>query len=354
MKIKHIGIIGGGQLARMLAMSALRLGCKVSILDPQENCPAKELATNYFCAPYNDIEALKALSIECDVITYEFENVSVEALSELSCEVYPPMYALQISQDRYLEKSFFASLSIKTTEWMIIDSLDDLPASLRKLGGEAILKTRRMGYDGHGQCRLNINNLDSVDNLCKSFDGVPCILEALVPFEREISVIAARNNDNEVKVFDVVENTHDKGILRQSTVPANISAEISEKAKQKTAKILSSLDYVGVLAVEFFVLPDGELLANEFAPRVHNSGHWTEAACYISQFEQHIRAVIGLPLVDTYRHSDCVMNNILGFEIESIDDILKENNVVVNLYAKEEIKEKRKMGHYTRLSKRIA
>ncbi|WP_370931373.1 5-(carboxyamino)imidazole ribonucleotide synthase [Bartonella sp. DGB1] len=354
MHLKHIGIIGGGQLARMLAMAALRLGCKITIVDPQENAPAKNVATEYICANYDDSHALEKLAKNCDIITYEFENVSVKALSKVSCPIYPSVRALEISQDRYVEKNFFNSINVKTADFVAIDSLEQLQKALIKFNGDAILKTRRFGYDGHGQYRFTKDAVENIAELWSKIQNTPLILEKIIPFKKEISIIAARNLSGEISLFDIAENIHEHGILRKSSVPANIDADVVKLVNEIAIKLLTKLNYVGVLAIEFFLLENGELLVNEFAPRVHNSGHWTEAACCISQFEQHIRAILDLPLLDPGRHSDCVMKNILGDEINHIANIFKQPNIFINIYGKEEIKTKRKMGHFTELKSRLS
>ncbi|MGU3576970.1 5-(carboxyamino)imidazole ribonucleotide synthase [Brucellaceae bacterium C25G] len=350
-----IGIIGGGQLGRMLAMAAARLSFRTIILEPQADCPAAQTANRQIVAAYDDKEALAELVASCDVITYEFENVSIEAVQELAEKigVYPPPAALEISQDRFTEKQFLNESGIATAPWRLVDDAQMLVAALAALGGEGILKTRRFGYDGKGQVRLNGDNSASPAQVDAALDAIahaPAILEGLIAFEREISVIAARGRDGAVAIFDIAENVHKNGILDTSTVPANISAETEASAKAAAEKLLHALDYVGVLGLEFFVMSDGTLLANEFAPRVHNSGHWTEAANPVSQFDQHIRAVAGLPLADTSRHSDCRMVNLIGDDVLQVETILAEPHAMLHLYGKAEARAGRKMGHVTYIS----
>lgn len=347
-----IGIIGGGQLGRMLAMAAARLGYRTAILEPQPDCPAGQVANRQIEAAYDDPAALAMLAEVSDVVTYEFENVPVAAAQRLaeSVPVFPPPRALAVSQDRLDEKRFLNGAGIATAEFSPIDSDEDLAAALAEFGGSGILKTRRLGYDGKGQRLFRGADAASAAGAFTVMGGVPLILESLVPFEREISVVAARARDGRLAAFDPAENVHRAGILHTSTVPAAISAETAEAARHAAFAILEALDYVGVIGVEFFVMGDGVLIANEIAPRVHNSGHWTEAACAISQFEQHIRAVAGLPLGETRRHSDCVMQNLIGDDVDEAVRLLAEHDLVLHLYGKAEARLGRKMGHFTRLS----
>ncbi|WP_082496516.1 5-(carboxyamino)imidazole ribonucleotide synthase [Aminobacter sp. DSM 101952] len=346
-----IGIIGGGQLGRMLAMSAARLGYRTVVLEPQADCPAAQVANRQIVAAYDDPAALDELARESAVVTYEFENVPVVAAEHLAktVSVFPPARALEAAQDRLVEKTFLNGIGISTARFMPVENDQDLAAALQAFDGSGILKTRRMGYDGKGQMVFRNMTTGGFDGACASLGNVPLILESFVPFEREISVIAARGTDGSIAAFDPAENVHGNGILASSTVPAAIHDATAEAAREAARKILAALDYVGVIGVEFFVLADGSLLANEMAPRVHNSGHWTEAACVVSQFEQHIRAVAGLPLGDANRHSDCVMENLIGDDIARVPALLAEPNVAVHLYGKAEARPGRKMGHFTRL-----
>lgn len=346
-----IGIIGGGQLGRMLAMAAARLSYNTIILEPQADCPAAQTANRQIVAAYDDRAALQELAEACDVITYEFENVPVEAAQFLATHsiVSPPPYALEISQDRFAEKKFLNDSGIATAPWRAVDDVEDLIAALGALGERGILKTRRFGYDGKGQIRLTSLDNQAAMEAIAAIKNAPAILEGFVEFTREVSVIAARDKAGNVRLYDITENVHKDGILDTSTVPAAISAETTAACVEATTKLLHALDYVGVLGFEFFVLPDGSVIANEFAPRVHNSGHWTEAACAISQFEQHIRAVAGLPLGDPKRHSDCVMENLIGDDVLKVPAILAESNAVLHLYGKAESRAGRKMGHVTRI-----
>ncbi|RFB90132.1 5-(carboxyamino)imidazole ribonucleotide synthase [Rhizobium leguminosarum bv. trifolii] len=351
MTARTIGIIGGGQLGRMLAIAAARLNFRTVILEPQADCPAAQLANRQITAAYDDPAALAELADLCDVVTYEFENVPVAAAEMLSASVsvYPPPKALEAAQDRLVEKRFLNGCGITTARFHAVDSQADLEAALEDFGGQGVLKTRRLGYDGKGQ-KVFRSVADSADGAYAALGAVPLILESFVAFEREISIIAARATDGTVVCFDPAENVHRNGILHTSTVPAAISPATADTARRSAEKILAALNYVGVIGIEFFVLADGSLTANEMAPRVHNSGHWTEAACVVSQFEQHIRAVAGLPLGNADRHSDCVLQNLIGDDILAVPDWLKRSDTLVHLYGKTEWRPGRKMGHVTTLT----
>ncbi|MBT9369316.1 5-(carboxyamino)imidazole ribonucleotide synthase [Rhizobium sp. CSW-27] len=350
MTLSTIGIIGGGQLGRMLAMAAARLNFRTIILEPQADCPAAQVANRQIVAAYDDPQALDELAAACDVITYEFENVPVAAAAHLALSrpVYPPPKALDVAQDRLTEKRFLNDCGIETARFHAVDSQQALERALADFGGRGVLKTRRLGYDGKGQ-RVFRAHEDDPAGAFAAMGGVPLILESFVAFEREVSVIAARGTDGTVKAFDVAENVHRNGILHTSTLPARIGAATAGAAFGAAERLLAALDYVGVIGMEFFVMADGALIANEIAPRVHNSGHWTEAACVISQFEQHIRAVAGLPLGNPRRHSDCVMTNLIGDDMAELPQWLATPDVLVHLYGKTEARAGRKMGHVTRL-----
>ncbi|MEM1376109.1 MAG: 5-(carboxyamino)imidazole ribonucleotide synthase [Pseudomonadota bacterium] len=347
-----IGIIGGGQLGRMLAMAAARLGHLTTVLDPAENCPAAQACNQHIIAAYDDADALEKLA-ECDVVTYEFENVDAEAIRQLSAQtsVAPGVEPLKVSQDRLTEKEFLGQAGLKTADFRDISNEASLKKALFEFGGKGILKTRRFGYDGKGQVLFKGEDTDmSVAEALAAIQGAPAILEAFVPFEREISVIATRNESADCVCFEPAENVHVDGILHTSTVPASIAPEIAEAATAHARSLAHALNYVGTLGLEFFVLPDGSLIANEFAPRVHNSGHWTEAACAISQFDMHIRAITNAPLPRSFRHSNAVMTNLIGDEIHTVRDTANSGAVMVHDYGKIETRDGRKMGHYTTLS----
>jgi 5-(carboxyamino)imidazole ribonucleotide synthase len=344
-----IGILGGGQLGRMLAMAAARLGFSTVILDPDKAAPAAQTASRHIAAPYTDMEALAQFAQACDVITYEFENIPLETARHLSGlkPVHPPVAALESSQDRLVEKRFVNSLGVATAPFFEIDGTQGLQAALASAGGRGIVKTRRMGYDGKGQALV-----ESPAAAAQAFDELgshPLILEGFVDFALEISVIAARGADGSFRAYEPAMNRHGGGILRTSIVPAPLPGEVMADAVAIAQRIVTALGYVGVVGIEFFVTRDNALLVNEIAPRVHNSGHWTEAACAISQFEQHIRAVAGLPLGQTTRHSDCVMENLIGDDVAKVPGILLEGDAVLHLYGKAQARPGRKMGHVTRL-----
>ncbi len=344
-----IGILGGGQLGRMLAMAAARLGIDAHIYCPDENSPAARVSAAVTVARYDDQEALTRFADSVDAITTEFENVPADTARFLTTHrpVHPSADALEIAQDRVLEKTFLNDTGIGTAPWRNVDTLDDLAASLDEIGPHGILKTRRLGYDGKGQARL-----DGPDDIAEAFEtmnGAPSILEGLAMFEREISVIAARGTDGTVHCYDPGENRHSDGILRETTVPADIDGATYEEALAIAGRIVEALDYVGVIGVEMFAMPDGTLLVNEIAPRVHNTGHWTIEGCAINQFEQHVRAVCGLPLGDPARHSDAVMQNLIGDDIDALPALLAEAGAAVHLYGKGDARPGRKMGHVTRL-----
>nr|WP_292831363.1 5-(carboxyamino)imidazole ribonucleotide synthase [Mesorhizobium sp.] len=349
-----IGIVGGGQLGRMLAMAAARLGYRTVVLEPQADCPAAQVANRQIVAAYDDPAALADLAAGCAVVTYEFENVPVKAAAALAAKVpvLPPPRALEMAQDRLVEKTFLNGIGIATARFHPVNDDAQLGEALAAFGGSGVLKTRRLGYDGKGQRVFRTAEAGGFSGTCEAMGNVPLILEELVPFKREISVIAARGADGAVAAYDPAENVHRDGILRTSTLPATISPRTAAAAHEAARKILEALDYAGVIGVEFFVLADGSLLANEMAPRVHNSGHWTEAACLVSQFEQHIRAVAGLPLGSARRHAGCVMENLIGDDVLRAPALLAEPDVMLHLYGKAEARPGRKMGHFTRIAPR--
>lgn len=352
-----IGILGGGQLGRMLAIAASKLGLRTIVLEPNIDCPAAQTCNRHIIAEYDEPTALGELANSCQAVTYEFENIPASTVQYLEEHValLPNSVALEKSQDRLIEKNFLNDIGIETAPFYEVNSLEDLStivmteAFQQNMAG--ILKTRRLGYDGKGQAR--IHGTDSPAQLKEAWEAtgkVPCVLEGFVNFIREISVIAARDIQGNVECYDPAENIHRDGILHTSTVPAKVSDEVVLNAKSIAAKILSSLDYVGVMGVEFFVTGEGTLIVNEFAPRIHNSGHWTEAACTINQFEQHIRAISGMQLGNPKRHSDCVMENLIGNDVDKLDSLLAEPNIQIHLYGKNDAKKGRKMGHFTRIS----
>jgi 5-(carboxyamino)imidazole ribonucleotide synthase len=354
-----IGILGGGQLGRMLAMAATQLGLKTHVLCPDDLCPASHASSTFTNAGYADESALRAFAASVDVVTYEFENVPVEAvaiLDDAGAIVRPGAIALEKAQDRLVEKEFVRGLGVATAEFHAVDSVADLEDGLARIGRPAILKTRRLGYDGKGQTRLTDKDIDLHASFEKAvafaWDEVgaaPSILEGFVPFECEVSIIGARGADGEIKLYDPIENVHASGILKTSTAPAAMSQKTAERLQDAAVKILEALDYVGVIGVEFFVLTNGDIIVNEIAPRVHNSGHLTADACAISQFEQHIRAVAGWPLGDPVRHSNAVMENLIGAEADAWRELAARPDTCLHLYGKTETRPGRKMGHVNRL-----
>ncbi|MBE1284276.1 MAG: 5-(carboxyamino)imidazole ribonucleotide synthase [Rhodobacteraceae bacterium] len=343
-----IGILGGGQLGRMLSVAASRLGFKTHIYEPGANPPAGQVADQVTTAGYDDAEALARFAEAVDVITYEFENIPTTALDILEAHrpIRPGREALRVSQDRLTEKTFLQDLGLQTAPFADITDAASLEVALAEIGAPSILKTRRFGYDGKGQAR--IKTPEDAPQALADMAGASAILEGFVNFSHEVSVIAARGVTGEVSCFDPGENVHRDGILHTTTVPARLTGSQRMDAVLLAGKILNALDYVGVLGVELFVTPQG-LIVNEIAPRVHNSGHWTQNGCAIDQFEQHIRAVAGWPLGDGQRHSDVVMENLIGFDVDRVPELSRESNCAIHLYGKAETKEGRKMGHVNRV-----
>ncbi|PCJ68452.1 MAG: 5-(carboxyamino)imidazole ribonucleotide synthase [Rhodobiaceae bacterium] len=351
-----IGILGGGQLGRMLALAAAEFGLRVHIYAPEETSPASEVADAATCAAYDDATALTNFAATVDVITYEFENVPGETARILNehAPVRPSPKALAVSQDRLDEKQFLTSMGIAVAPFIPVDTVDDLTNALKTLGTPAVLKTRRFGYDGKGQ--VKINHPGEAAAAMEALAGAPAILEAFMPFEKEVSVIIARARDGTVAAYDPGENVHINHILHTTTVPADMDARLANDAIEMATKVAHGLEYVGVMGVEFFVLPpttDGpRLCVNEFAPRVHNSGHWTSDACVTGQFEQHIRAICNWPLGNPHRHSDALMTNLIGQEAHDWQAHAAQSGRALHLYGKHEARPGRKMGHVTDLHPR--
>ena len=345
-----IGILGGGQLGRMLAMAAARLGLKCHVFSPDPDSPAFDVVNRATCAEYADVAALELFASDVDVITYEFENVPSATALVLAARrpVLPDPQILKTTQDRLVEKNFVGGLGVATADYADVTSAAGLRSAVAKLGLPAVLKTRQFGYDGKGQAV--IRNSDNLDAVWTELATKAAILESFVPFEREISVIAARGADGHIVSYDVTENDHRDHILKTSTVPALISPELAAEARQVAESIARALDYVGVLAVEMFVAPEGRphrILVNEIAPRVHNSGHWTLDGATVSQFEQHIRAIAGWPLAEVRRHGAVTMTNLIGDEVETYTNWLGKPGATVHLYGKQAARPGRKMGHVT-------
>lgn len=345
-----IGILGGGQLGRMLAVAASRLGLRVHIFEPAPDCPAAMVSAVCTTAEYDDEGAVSAFGRAVDVITYEFENIPTKTLDLLEslAPVRPGREALRISQDRLTEKDFLSSIGLTTAPYASVRGPADIAAAIARIGTPAILKTCRFGYDGKGQSRLA--SAEDGARAMAELNEAPAILEGFVSFSAEVSVIAARGLDGRIACYDPGENVHRDGILRTTRVPARLSASLKTDAVLVASRILNALEYVGVLGVELFVTANG-LVVNEIAPRVHNSGHWTQNGCLIDQFEQHIRAVAGWPLGDGSRHADIEMQNLIGGDMDELDAIRAEPNAALHLYGKEKTRTGRKMGHVNRLLK---
>lgn len=345
-----LGILGGGQLGRMLAQAASRLGFDVVILDPEENSPAGRVAARQIVGAYDDRWALKRLAEACHVVTYEFENVPADTVAELTalgCEVAPGAAALAAAQDRVVEKTFLAEIGVPTVAFAPVDDEESLLAAVARIGAPSLLKTRREGYDGKGQAWIQ-RPADAV----AAFEKIgrqPAILEAPADFGRELSVIAARGRNGEIVCYPLSDNHHEGGVLRRTIAPAKAAPAERDQAEAIAAKILTALDYVGVIGVELFELAGGKLLVNEFAPRVHNTGHWTQDGCEVDQFEQHIRAVAGWPLGPTAALARVEMTNLLGPEIDAWKKLAAESETRIHLYGKGEARPGRKMGHVNRL-----
>jgi 5-(carboxyamino)imidazole ribonucleotide synthase len=344
-----VGILGGGQLGRMLAVAAARLGLHAHIFDPDPQAPAAAVSRRATHALWSDTAALAAFAQSVDVVTYEWENVPASALDTVAAlrPIRPNRRALETSQDRIAEKSFLNALGLQTAPWAQVT--DGIAAALAKVGTPSILKTARMGYDGKGQTRLT--DPAQAQAAWESLGRAPCVLEGQVDFTCEISVIAARGTDGRVAAYDPGLNVHRHGILHSTTIPCGLPARTTTDAVLIAGRILNALDYVGVMGVELFVTPRG-LLVNEIAPRVHNSGHWTQNGCAVDQFEQHIRAVAGWPLGDGARHSDVAMENLIGDDIARVPALAAESGLALHLYGKAEARPGRKMGHVNRIRPR--
>ena len=344
-----VGIVGGGQLGRMLALAAARLGLKCHIFAPEADSPAIQVAAAHTVADYGNSSALTAFARAVDVVTYEFENIPTDAVALLSSlrPVRPNARALAALQDRAVEKTFIRSLGIETAPFAAVDSEGTARAAFVAIGAPAIIKTSTLGYDGKGQ--RPVRSADEAVAAWHSLGCAPCILEGFVNFTRELSLVAARGADGATRCYDLVENIHEHHVLRTTLAPARDAARFADAANEISRKIVNALDYTGIIATELFETRDGRLLVNEIAPRVHNSGHWTIDACAVSQFEQHIRAVCGWPLGDPARHSDAIMRNLLGDEARDWPTPAASAQTCLHLYGKSEPREGRKMGHVTTL-----
>lgn len=347
-----IGILGGGQLARMLALAAAPLGLRCHVYAPEKDSCAFEVVHAYTCAGYDDEEALAGFASAVDVITYEFENVPAKTAAFLAQRksVLPDPKVLELTQDRLIEKNFISGLNIATAPYAPVHSATQLAEAIEKVGLPAVLKTRRLGYDGKGQAKIGKD--DDAAAAWRSLRNEPCILEGFIKFEREVSVIAARGADGQVECFEVTENLHRDHILKTSRVPAKVTPPLATQARRIATRLADAFNYVGVMGVEMFVVRSKRkqtVLVNEIAPRVHNSGHWTIDGATVSQFEQHIRAVAGWPLAKPKRLGRVEMTNLIGAEIHEAPRWLTVPGASIHVYGKGEPRPGRKMGHVTRV-----
>ncbi|WP_421785334.1 5-(carboxyamino)imidazole ribonucleotide synthase [Hyphobacterium sp.] len=344
-----IGIFGGGQLGRMLAMAGAGLGFDIHVYDPDRDCPAGRVATRICAAPWDDMGAVQSFAARCDAVTFEWENVPAAALdaAQSRTPVRPGRKSLELTQDRLTEKTFIRDAGGGTVEFAEVGSLAELETAVEKIGRPCILKTRRFGYDGKGQAVIR----DETD-LAAAWAEIgenPAILEAFAPFQRELSIVAARTLTGEVAAYPLAENDHSGGILRVSKAPALVSPGLQSQALDIATAIGNGMEHVGVFAVELFDV-DGGLVVNEIAPRVHNSGHWTMDACACSQFEQHVRAVAGWPLGPCSPHSACEMINLIGEDVVPWRALAADYSARLHLYGKRTVRPGRKMGHINRIS----
>ena len=353
MKDKVLGIVGGGQLGRMIALAAAKLGIECHVYDPDSNAPAFQVCSKSYINDYEDLNAIKQFAKKIDVALYEFENIplkSAQIIEEL-CILRPSSFVLSISQDRLVEKNFLADKAkVQTAKFYECNSYEDLVNAKELIKGEAVLKTRRFGYDGKGQVKI-----DSNTNLLEAWKSIvsdELILEEFIFFKRELSIIIARDQNNKTKLYDTVENKHKNHILDQTIAPApRISDKVSKLSKNIALRIANEIDLIGILAIELFELNNGDLVVNEIAPRPHNSGHWTMDGCVTDQFEQAVRAAVGIDLGSTERLFDIVMQNLIGTDIHLADNLINNANCRVHKYGKKEIRPGRKMGHVNYLIK---
>ena len=345
-----IGILGGGQLGRMLALAAARLGFDVVVLEREADSPAGRAAAGLIVADYADEAALAQLAERTGLVTYEFENVpaaSVNWLAERGVQVAPGPQALAVAQDRFAEKSFLNAHGAPTVAFEAASSPEEAVAAVARIGAPALMKTRREGYDGKGQ--RWVEHAADAAAAFEALGGAPVIVEAAADFVRELSIIAARGRDGATAVYPLAENHHEGGVLRRSVAPAQVSPALAEQAERIAARVLAGLDYVGVIGIELFEMADGRLLVNEIAPRVHNTGHWTQDGCEVDQFEQHIRAVAGWPLGPTRAIAQVEMLNLLGDDADAWAKYAAEPETRIHLYGKREAKPGRKMGHVNKV-----
>lgn len=343
-----LGVLGGGQLGRMFTLAARVMGYRVVVLDPDAQSPAGQVADIHLKADYTDAVGLMRMGELCDAVTTEFENVPARSLENLAhrCRVAPSAAAVAVAQDRLAEKDMARQAGCVTAPYVNISDKHDFLLARDEISGPGLLKTRRLGYDGKGQVRVESNA--ELESAFASLGSVPCLLEGFLPLEKEVSVVLARNGSGQIAFFPLAENRHRQGILDVSIVPARVSKSVAEQAKRMAADLAVALGYVGVMAVEFFVLADGRVVFNEMAPRPHNSGHYTQDACVTDQFQQQVRALCGLPLGDTRQTSPAVMVNLLGDVWRPQprwDLLLAHPGIKLHLYGKTEARPGRKMGH---------
>jgi 5-(carboxyamino)imidazole ribonucleotide synthase len=352
--MQSIGVIGGGQLGRMFTLDAKRMGYHVIVLDPQEHSPCGQVADEQIVAAYGDAAAIDDLGRRAEVVTYEFENIaiaSVERLEQHGYRVSPASSVLRITQDRLAEKRFVRECGIPTADFAAIDRVDDLSSAAMTIGFPAILKTVRGGYDGKGQWR--VASMDEARAAFNAARGAQLIYERMIPFVRELSVVATRSAGDRVVTYPVCENTHDAGILAMTVAPARVKEEIARRARDMASRIGRGLGIVGTYCVEFFLTRAQELLVNEIAPRPHNSGHYTIDVTQCSQYEQHVRAICDLPLAEPRLFCSAIMLNILGDgsgdRLDGVDALLSDPSIVLHVYGKHHAVARRKMGHFTML-----
>lgn len=343
-----LGILGSGQLGRMSTLAAAELGIKVHVYGPDKDSPTEHVAAKSYVGSYTDKKKLRAFANSVDVVSYEFENVPVETARFIQKikPVYPDDKLLEIAQDRVLEKTYLNKIGIPTAKWAPINSAEDIEREAHNLKAKNyILKTTRFGYDGKGQTVHALS--DDPNKSFKKLNSDELILEEMIDFECEISIIIARDKFGKSAIYGPIENVHKNHILHTSTVPANIDANVVGKAKRVARKLANEVGLIGVLGLEMFVTKKGDILANEIAPRTHNSGHWTIDACAVSQFEQHVRTVCGLPIGNPDPHSDAVMTNLIGEDVNKVNNFYQTKGACIHLYGKSEIRNGRKMGHIT-------
>jgi 5-(carboxyamino)imidazole ribonucleotide synthase len=352
--IASIGVIGGGQLGRMFALDAKRMGYHVIALDPQEHSPCGQVADEQIVAQYDDMGAIEKLGAATDIVTYEFENISIASVQYLEQHGYrvtPASDVLRITQDRLLEKQFVRECGIATADFASVTNASELEAAMREIGFPAILKTSRGGYDGKGQWRLE--SAAVAQEALAEARGARLIYERMIPFERELSVVATRDAGGEIVTYPVVENEHDAGILAMTLAPARVNAEVADRAHKIARTIGDQLCIVGTYCVELFLGRDGTLLVNEIAPRPHNSGHYSIDVTQCSQYEQHVRAICGLPLAQPRLFTSAIMMNILGTgtgnQLNGVDALLSDPSTIIHMYGKRHAVARRKMGHFTML-----